>query len=391
MMTTLAIFLPNLNGGGAERAMLNLARTLSQQGVQVDLVLLAREGAYIDQVPDTIRIIDFGHCKLMLSFPLLWNYLHQEKPMILMTSLDQPSLAVLWTRKLSQWIDSGSHVSTMPIVVNIQNNMSVESRNSVRLKTRLMPWFAKVFFPWADAVVPVSEGVGDDLIQLGIPAEQVTVIHNPIVTPEILARSTEPIEHPWFVAGHVPIVVAVGRLTQQKDFPTLLNAFAKARILRPMKLIILGEGELRSELEGLMVQLGIQNDVSLPGFVENPFAYVARSDLFVLSSLFEGLPTVLIEAMAMGTPVVATDCPSGPHEILKGGLYGPLVKMSSPDELAAAMISRLEQPRDSALLMRWASRYSIDESVSAYTRLFKSLDLAGTFGRNPSLTDTHSS
>ncbi len=316
--------------------MLNLARTLSQQGVQVDLVLVARKGAYIDQVPDTIRIIDFGNR-------------------------------------------------------NIQNNMSVESRNSVRLKTRLMPWFAKAFFPWANAVVPVSEGVGDDLIRLGIPAEQVTVIHNPIVTPEILVRSTEPIEHPWFVAGHVPIVVAVGRLTQQKDFPTLLNAFAKARILRPMKLIILGEGELRSELEGLIDQLGIQNDVSLPGFVENPFAYVARSDLFVLSSLFEGLPTVLIEAMAMGTPVVATDCPSGPHEILKGGLYGPLVKMSSPDELAAAIILRLEQPRDSALLMQWASRYSIDESVSAYTRLFKSLDSTGAFSLRPSLTDTHSS
>ena len=390
-MTTLAIFLPNLNGGGAERAMLNLASTFSQQGIQVDIVLLAREGAYIDQVPDTIRIIDFGNCKLMLSFQLLWNYLHLEKPVILMTTLDQPSLAVLWTRKFSQLIDPGSHVSTMPIVVNVQNNMSVESRNSVRFKTRLMPWFAKVFFPWADAVIPVSEGVGNDLIQLGIPAEQITAIHNPIVTPDLLARSNEPIEHPWFTAGHVPIVVAVGRLTQQKDFSTLLKAFAKARVARSMKLIILGEGELRSELESLMCQLEIHNDVSLPGFVENPFAYVARSDLFVLSSLFEGLPTVLIEAMAMGTPVVATDCPSGPDEILKGGLYGPLVKMSSPDELASAMLLRLEQPRNSALLMQWASRYSIDKSVNGYTRLFKSLSSSEMFDRSPSLTDTYSS
>ena len=382
MKTTLAIFLPNLNGGGAERAMLNLASTLSQQGVQVDLVLLAREGAYMDQVPDTIRIIDFGHCKLMLSFRLLWNYLHQEKPSILMTSLDQPSLAVLWTRKFAQLVNSSSHVSTMPIVVNIQNNMSVESRNSTQIKTRLMPWFAKVFFPWANAVVPVSEGVGNDLIQLGIPADRITVIHNPIVTPDLITRSNEPIEHPWFAVGHVPIVVAVGRLTQQKDFSTLLHAFAKARAVRPMKLIILGEGELRSELESLMDQLEIHNDVSLPGFVENPFAYVARSDLLVLSSLFEGLPTVLIEAMAMGTPVVATDCPSGPHEILKGGLYGPLVKMSSPDELASAMLLRLGQPRDSALLMQWASRYSIDESVNAYTRLFKSLDSTLSFNQS---------
>ena len=275
---------------------------------------------------------------------------------------------------------TGVQTCALPIfVVNVQNNMSVESRNSVRFKTRFMPGFAKIFFPWADAIVPVSEGVGNDLIRLGIPAEQVTVIHNPIVTPDLIARSIEPLDHPWFVEGHVPIVVAVGRLTQQKDFSTLLRAFAKARVLRPMKLIILGEGELRSELESLVGQLNLQNDVSLPGFVENPFAYVSRSDLFVLSSLFEGLPTVLIEAMAVGTPVVAADCPSGPQEILKGGLYGPLVKLSSPDELAAAMLLRLRQPRDSKSLMQWASRYSIDESVNSYIRLFKSLKVAATF------------
>ncbi len=370
-MSTLAIFLPSLTGGGAERAMLNLARSFSQRGILVDLVLLSREGAYIDQVPSNVRVIDFGGRKLAMSFHLLWNYLHQEKPTILMTTLDEPSLAALWIRALSRLIQADRHVSNMPIIVNVQNNISTESQHSKRWKTRLMPLFAKLFFPWAEAIVPVSEGVGEDLIHLGIPAEQVKVIHNPIVTPALFSQASEPIEHPWLIPGHVPILVAVGRLTQQKDFSTLLQAFAKARAIRPMKLIILGEGELRSELEALMHQLDIQEHVSLPGFVANPFAYVARSDLFVLSSLFEGLPTVLIEAMAVGTPVVATDCPSGPYEILQGGQYGPLVKMSSINELASAILLRLDQPRNSEWLQQRASKYSIDESVNAYARLFE--------------------
>ncbi len=369
-MTTLAIFLPSLTGGGAERAMLNLARSFSQRGILVDLVLLSREGAYLDQVPPNVRIIDFGGRKLMMSFHLLWKYLHQEKPKILMTTLDEPSLAALWIRALSRLIKIDRHVSNMPIVVNVQNNISTESRHSKRWKTRLMPFFARVFFPWAEVVVPVSEGVGEDLIHLGIPADQVKVIHNPIVTPALFRQAAETIEHPWLTKGHVPILVAVGRLTQQKDFATLLQAFAKARAIRPMKLIILGEGELRSELEDLMEQLDLQEHVSLPGFVANPFAYVARADLFVLSSLFEGLPTVLIEAMAMGTPVVATDCPSGPYEILQGGQYGPLVKMSSVNELASAILLRLDQPRNSEWLKQRANKYSIDESVNAYARLF---------------------
>jgi glycosyltransferase involved in cell wall biosynthesis len=378
-MTTLAIFLPSLTGGGAERAMLNLARSFSQRGILVDLVLLSREGSYLDQVPPNVRIVDFGGRKLMMSFHLLWNYLHQEKPNILMTTLDEPSLAALWIRALSRLIKIDRHVSNMPIIVNVQNNISTESQHSKRWKTRLMPLFAKLFFPWAEAIVPVSEGVGDDLIHLGIPAEQVKVIHNPIVTPALFSQASEAIEHPWLTTGHVPLLVAVGRLTQQKDFATLLQAFAKARAIRPMKLIILGEGELRSELEDLTKQLDLQEHVSLPGFVTNPFAYVARADLFVLSSLFEGLPTVLIEAMAMGTPVVATDCPSGPYEILQGGQYGPLVKMSSVNELASAILLRLDQPRNSEWLKQRASKYSIDESVNAYARLFalsKPLDKA---------------
>ncbi len=386
-MTTLAIFIPDMSGGGAERAMLNLLQSFNQQGIQVDLVLVSRRGAYLNQVPDNVRILDFGGRKLMRCFPLLWNYLHQEKPDILLTPLDETSLAVLWTRAVSRLVNFNSAVSQMPIVVNVQNNVSTGSRHSKSLKLRWMPWFAKRCFPWAEAVISVSEGVGEDLVRLGIPADKVKVIHNPIVTPALHRQAAESIDHRWFDLEGVPVLVAVGRLTQQKDFPNLLRAFAKARQTRPLKLMILGEGELRSELEALIQTLNLQDDVSLPGFVSNPFAYVARSDLFVLSSLFEGLPTVLIEAMAVGTPVVATDCPSGPHEILQAGHYGPLVKMSSVDELAAAILLRLDQPRNAEALKQRANTYSIEASVNAYTRLFDSLlpsefepTLAGTFG-----------
>ena len=357
--------------------MLHLARSFTQRGIQVDLVLLSRTGAYLDQVPPDIRIVDFGGKRLIWSFRALWTYLHQVKPSILVTTLDEPSLAALWIRELSRWISGRSGIGNMPILVNVQNNMSTESRYSKRLKTKLMPWFARWFFPWAEAIVPVSEGVGHDLVHLGIPSHKVKVIHNPIVTPALFTQAQAAVDHPWLVNHAVPVLIAVGRLTKQKDFPTLLRAFAKARSIRPLKLMILGEGELRSELEALVIELGIAEDVDLPGFVQNPFAYVARADLFVLSSLFEGLPTVLIEAMAVGTPVVATDCPSGPFEILQGGDYGPLVAMSSVHELASAILWRLDQPRNAEWLRQWASKYSIDESVNAYQRLFDQSNTSG--------------
>jgi glycosyltransferase involved in cell wall biosynthesis len=368
-MRTLAIFAPNLNGGGAERAALNLARSFTSRGIRVDFVLIAREGAYIDQVPDNIRIIDFGGRKLRTIAPDLWRYVEQEKPDVLISILNEPSVFVLWLKAIAQVFSPRSVMASLPIIVNVQNNVSTEAKFARDFKTRVMPWLAKWFFPWGEAITPVSEGVGEDLVHLGIPSHKIKVIHNPIVTPALLQQAHAPVDHPWFAPGQPPVIIAVGRLEAQKDYPTMLEAFAIARQSRSLRLMVLGEGVLRPELQKQIDDLGLSADVSLAGFVTNPFAYVAKADLFVLSSIFEGLPTVLIEAMAVGTPVVATDCPSGPFEILQNGDYGPLVKMKSPDALATAMLQRLEMSRQSELLKQRASKYSLEASVNAYGEL----------------------
>lgn len=368
-MKTLTIFAPNLNGGGAERAALNLAQCWSEQGVTVHFVLLAREGAYLDQVPDAIKIFDFGGRKLIKSGQCLFNYLETERPDVLISILNEPSIFVLLLRAFAKIVKPNSFTASIPIVVNVQNNVSTEAKFARNFKTRVMPLLARLFFPWAESIVPVSQGVGDDLVHLGIPANKIQVIHNPVVTPDLLQQAQKTVTHPWFAPGQPPVIVAVGRLDAQKDYVTLFEAFAIARKNRFMRLVILGEGDLRKDLEARVDAMGLGDDVILPGFASNPFSYVAASNLFVLSSIFEGLPTVLIEAMAVGTPVVSTDCPSGPHEILSGGHYGPLVKMQSPEALAAAMLARLDMPRNSEFLKQRANKYSLEASVNAYSKL----------------------
>ena len=343
--------------------MVNLARGFSEQGFSVDLVLVKAEGAYLAQVPSSVRVIDLNHQRILSSLFDLARYLQREQPQVLLSTLPQPGIVALWTRFLAR-------VPTR-VVVNVQNNTSQEAQNGAGLADRMMPRLIRWFFPWADAIVTVSEGVAEDLKQIGLSNSSIRVIHNPVVTPELLARSQESADHAWFAPGEPPVVIAVGRLTKQKDFPTLLKAFAQVRKQRSTRLMILGEGEERSSLEALIQELGIADSVSLPGFVSNPFAYLSRSAVFVLSSLFEGLPTVLIEAMAVGTSVVATNCKSGPMEILDNQRYGKLTEVGDSEGLAGAIVEILDQPTDSKLLQQRANEYSLERSLRDYSELLR--------------------
>jgi glycosyltransferase involved in cell wall biosynthesis len=357
-MTTLAILVPNLCGGGAERAMLNLARGFSERGISVDLVLIQAKGAYLNQVPSNVRIVNLGKQRVLLSVFDLIAYLKRERPNALLATLPEPSILAVWARLLSG-------VSTR-IVVNMQNNTSQEAENSSRLKDRMTRRLVNWFFPWADAIVAVSQGVAEDLKQMGLSSSQIHVIHNPVVTPELFARSQEPVDHSWFAFGEPPVILAVGRLTKQKDFPTLLKAFVQVRHHRAIRLMILGEGEDRSSLEALAKELGVAEDISLPGFAPNPFAYMAKASVFVLSSLFEGLPTVLIEAMAVGTPVVSTNCKSGPMEILDQGQFGALTTVGHVEELSQAILQTLDNPAKVQVLQQRAQEYTLERSLDKY-------------------------
>lgn len=217
----------------------------------------------------------------------------------------------------------------------------------------------------------VSNGVAQDLARRAdLPQNRIVTIYNPVVNQEIFELKTrQPVDHPWYAPGEPPLVLSVGRLNLSKDYSTLLKAFANLRSKRPARLMILGEGELRTELECLADTLGIAGDVALPGWTSNPFAHMARASLFVLSSAFEGLPTVLVEALACGCPVVSTDCPSGPAEILDGGRYGRLSPVGDAAALADAMAATLDSPLPPDVLRKRADVFSVDAAIDRYLQL----------------------
>ena len=359
--TKLAIFLPSLNGGGAERAMLNLAHGLAERGCRVDLVLARATGPYMSEVHDSVRIVDLKASRVLTSLPALVRYLRRERPGAMLSALDYANVVALWARRLAG--------IPRRVVVNEQNTISRSARNSARRRQRMVPHLIKRFYPWADYVIGNSQGVADDLSQVAmLPRERIKMLYNPVVTPEVREKARASLNHPWFEAGHPPVVLAVGRLTKQKDFPTLIRAFARVRQTRPARLLILGEGPDRPVLEALVRQLGLEDDVALPGFVENPYVYMSRASLYVLSSRWEGLPTVLIEALYCGSPIVAMDCPSGPREILADGKHGLLVPVGDETALAQAIEAGLAGKTPHHTEESWHP-YSLEAVVDQYLAL----------------------
>jgi glycosyltransferase involved in cell wall biosynthesis len=238
------------------------------------------------------------------------------------------------------------------------------------LREQAIPWLLGRLHHWADEVVAVSKGVADDLSRVtGMPRERIEVIYNPVVTPTLIEQASRSPSHPWFEDPDHPVVIGVGRLVPQKNFRLLIDAFANVKRARPStRLVILGEGDERCMLEEHVQRLGLQQSISLPGFVDNPYACMARASVFVLSSDFEGLPTALIESLAVGTPVVSTDCRSGPREILLGGNFGELVPVGNVEVLArgierALAASRRAVPDD--ILRPYMQDVVIDQFIRA--------------------------
>jgi glycosyltransferase involved in cell wall biosynthesis len=332
----LAIFIPSLNGGGAQCLILKLAQGFVKCGYSVDLVLAQAEGPYLSQVPETVRIVNLQAARTLVCLPALVRYLRQEKPVAMLSALDYANLIALWACRLAG-------VSTQ-LVVSEHNTLSLAIQHTRSWQKRLMPYLMRWCYPWAHKIVAVSQGVADDLPRVtGLNRDRIRTIYNPVITPDLEEKAQAPLDHPWFAPGEPPVILAVGRLVPQKDFPTLIRSFAKLRQTRTARLIVLGEGSERSSLEALVRELNLEQDVSLPGFVLNPYPYMARASAFVLSSRWEGLGIVLIEAMYLGTPVVSTDCPHGPREILKDGKYGLLVPVGDEAVLAQAMQKAIAQ------------------------------------------------
>jgi len=368
--------------------MVTLAGALHERGQRVDLVLGRAVGNFLDEIHPGVRVVDLGVRTILTALPALLRhpadglhmlpaflppappralgcipalarYLRAERPDAMLSALNYSNLAAVWARRLAD-------VPTR-LVVSERNTLSVRAAHSSERNLRALPAMIRRFYPWADAVTAVSDGVADDLARVsGIPRAQIVTTWNPVVSPALAEAAAQPLEHPWFRTGEPPVVLGVGKLRPQKDFATLIDAFAMLRGKRPARLVILGEGPEASRLRVRARRLDVSPDVAFEGFVANPFAYMARASVFALSSAWEGLPSVLIQAMACGCPVVSTDCPSGPSEILEGGALGPLVPVGAPDALAAAIGQLLDAPPDRERLRRRADDFSVDRVAGRY-------------------------
>lgn len=359
MKPTIAIFLGSFGGGGIEGAFANLADGLIKNGLSVDLVLsqvVSEE--HLKRLPPSVRVVNLKAAKLSTSLPCLIRYLRKKQPIAMLSASHYANEIAVLAKRLSG-------VSTR-VVICEQNQLSKKVANGTKLRHRLMPFLARNFYPKADAIVAISVGVANDLVQMtGIPKERIRVIYNPVLTPEVLEKSKAPLDHPWFNSEEPPVILGVGKLQAQKDFPTLIRAFAEVRKVQSARLMILGWGPDRPELEALIRDLGLEDDVELAGFQKNPYAYMAKSKMFVLSSAWEGLGNVLIEAMATGIPVVSTDCPSGPMEILNNGKYGYLTPVGDSKALAEAILSTLSG-ESKRVDPAWLEKFSLEDVVKQY-------------------------
>ena len=356
----IAILIPSLRGGGAERAMVSLANGIVGQGYTVDLVLAEAVGVFEKEVSDKVRIVDLGSHRMLASIPKLVAYLHKTKPDALLSAMSHVNLMAIWAHRLA---------GAKSRIVISERSTFTQAMNGLKGRGTaawLIPKLVRISYPMADAVVSVSEGVHNDLLQhVQLRPEHAHVIYNPIVDESLSDRASEPLEHPWFQPGEPSVILAVGRLTEAKNYPLLIKAFARLQTQRSCRLLIIGEGPLRNSLQALVQELGLADHVSMPGFAENPFPFMRLASVFVLSSSWEGLPGALIQAMACGCRVVSTNCPSGPAEILENGKWGALVPVDDEAALAAAILDSLNDPHPPDVRLR-AQFFSVDHAVQAY-------------------------
>ena len=399
----IAFITRNFGNGGAERVLLNTADGLIRLGHRVDILLFEPGIQYHQDIPPTARLVlskraadalgseeesripasicrwrvgrtdipllrNVGRLLQALNWhPLLFSsasmfknamfvadYVKKETPDCILPNLSKGEMATLLAKFLL-----GSFPVVIPVIHNMMENRRF--RNKVRYRALL---------PHSDHIVAVSEGVRNSVSSnVGVPKERITTIYNPIVTPRLGVLSREIPAHPWLAGGGPPVILSAGRFARVKDFPTLIRAFHKLSMVTPARLILLGDGRHRRDLITLVRRLDLEDRVSMPGWVDNPYAYMARASLFATSSRMEGLQNVLIEALACGCPCVSTNCPSGPADILENGRIGRLVPVGDVEALAEAMQLTLEDPPPKTLLLKRAEYFSVENAAARYERL----------------------
>lgn len=350
----ISIFLPNLKGGGAEKSMAILANSFFEKGYQVDLILAKKTGPFLDLIKPGIHCIDFNSDTVFKTILSLINYIRVYSPQVLLTAINYVNITAILAKIISR--------KNFRLVISDQNNnFSRKVSLSDGLKPFIVNILVKFLYPFADSIIAVSKELASEVKKnIIFNKNKVTYVYNPIVLNIYNIKSE-------FLFSE-PFIVAIGRLEKQKNFSLLIKAFKRLQKHTNYKLLILGEGSKRGELELLINQLGLSQQIIMPGFVMNIHPYLEKAKMLVLSSNYEGLPTVLIEGLLVGTPIVSTNCPTGPYEILEGGKWGRLVKPNDEQSLYRGMLETLEDKNPPNGKIR-AKEFNPENAVKAYLKV----------------------
>lgn len=358
-MARIAILISDMTGGGAERVALALIECFLERGHQVDLVLLSAHGELMGLIPSEVKVFGLGVTRFRSALPPIVRYLRSRKPHALQASLWPLTAIAIAAAKLAR-IRTRVVVSDH-ITLSKQYGASPGAMAAIKATTRLL-------YPMANGRVCVSKGSAADLAGLsGLPKQQISVVYNPIPGPPLGAAESADADRLWGAAERR--ILTVGSLKHQKNHALLIRTFALLDDSARPTLMILGEGGLRAELEQLAGELGVAERVIMPGFAVDPWPFYQSADLFVLSSDYEGFGNVIVEALHAGLPVVSTDCPDGPREILDRGRYGALVPPGDEKALAAAISDALPRTPDRDFLRNRAADFSVERAADAYLDL----------------------
>lgn len=355
-------FRPTLADGGADRVTVTILHRLDRSRFAPALVLMREEGAFLDDVPPDVPVFALGSSRLATSGVALGRLLRRERPDVLFSTASAANIVAVAAHRAT---------GARGRVVLSERSALYRGRGRLHVKQSAEVGLKRLTYRFADLVTAVSQGVADQLRDsLGLARERVRVVYNPMVDERLPASAAEPVGHPWFEDG-APVLLAVGRLVAQKDYPTMLEALALVRRRVPARLVVLGDGPLKAELIELARARGLAGAVDFAGFHKNPFKFMARARLLLSSSRVEGLPGAIIQAMACGTPVVATDCDFGPREVITApDVDGFLVPVGDAAGLARHAAALLESPglRDQvgAAARRSVQRFTVAESMLRY-------------------------
>ena len=364
----LMIILPTMGQGGADRVTLILLQHLNRHEFDLSLVLMRREGAYLNEIPSDVRVIDCNAKNLWLFlFPLL-SVIRREKPDILFSTCggaNMPLSLLAFLNPFRKW----------KAILSERNILFHPGKNQI--KRYAMIFSKALFYRFTDVITAVSEGVKSELSRfLLLPKSEILVVDNPVIDKNLYFQSMEPFAHPWFSKDRIiPVILHVGRFVYQKDHATLIRAFQILLKHKQARLFLLGEGPLKPDIQMLVNELGLASEVAFGGFDINPFKYMAACDVFVMSSIHEGMPGVLIQAMACGAPVVSTNCPTGPDELVTGE-SGILVPVQDKSALASGLVKMLDFTPEARKSMGLAgkksvTRFEVEKAMDSYLKAIK--------------------